>query len=194
MNHPAELIDRIKQRLAGQKSPDQPAKPGLTPAAVLLPLYLDASIWKLLYIRRGNQGEFHRGEVAFPGGAVEPEDADRAATALRETHEELGIAASAVQVLGQMPIHETVTGYIVTPVIGLLRWPVSITRSQAEVDRVFSIPLDWLMQKENSSIQKFDIPGHGQISTTVYKDFDGERLWGFSARVTQQFIDLIKQK
>jgi len=50
------------------------------------------------------------------------------------------------------------------------------------------------MQKENSSIQKFDIPGHGQISTTVYKDFDGERLWGFSARVTQQFIDLIKQK
>lgn len=194
MNHSAEWIDHIKQQLARQKNPDQPAKPELTPAAVLLPLYLDASIWKLLYIRRGNQGEFHRGEVAFPGGAVEPEDTNRIATALRETYEELGIAASEVEILGQMPVHETVTGYIVTPVVGLLQWPVSITRSQAEVDRVFSIPLDWLMQKENSSIQKFDIPGRGQISTTVYKDFDGERLWGFSARVTQQFLDIIKQK
>jgi 8-oxo-dGTP pyrophosphatase MutT (NUDIX family) len=192
MDKITEFIKHIQKQLANLDIPEQKSTPGLTPAAILIPLYLDENIWKVLYIHRGRYGNLHRGEVAFPGGSVEPQDTDRIETALRETQEELGISPTDIQVLGKMPAYETVTGYIVTPIIGLLNWPVSITKSQMEVERVFSIPLDWLMKKDNASIQEFDIPGRGTISTLVYKIFDGEKLWGFSARITEQFINMIK--
>ncbi|MHC1741064.1 MAG: CoA pyrophosphatase [Anaerolineaceae bacterium] len=165
----------------------------LRPAAVLLPLFYDQGLWKLLFIHRSNFGEFHKGEVAFPGGKKEPEDVDLYQTALRETDEELGISPNTIDILGALPSSGTISGYLVTPIVGLIKWPAIISHNSIEIDRAFSIPLDWLMDPANWSMKEFHTRTSGLIETIVYKEYDNELLWGFSARVTQIFFEAIKK-
>ena len=163
-------------------------------AAVLMPLFFEEGVWKLLFIHRSEMGEFHRGEVAFPGGAKEIEDQSIADTAKRETHEELGISPDQISILGSLWPIQTISNYFVTPIVGVLNWPLIIKQNKEEVARVFSIPLDWLMDDSNWRIREFDILGKGKINTIVYNLFDGEQLWGFSAKITQTLIQLIKKR
>jgi len=163
-------------------------------AAVLLPLFQDQGIWKLLFIHRSNINGFHRGEVAFPGGGREIEDQDMVQTALRETREELGIDKENIQVLGRLLPTETVTNYLVTPIVGIINWPLHIQPNPDEVERVFSIPLDWLMANNNWKNQEFEIPVRGKISTVAYEHYDNEILWGFTAKLTQALIAKIKEE
>lgn len=186
------FIELISTRLQVSAHPVEQPDAQLIRAAVLIPLYFEQGEWKLLFIHRSDAGELHRGEVAFPGGAVEPIDSDIVQTALRETQEELGIDSSAIRVLGQLLQMPTVTHYAVTPVVGLLQWPVALSISTAEVKRAFAIPLDWLMDEKNWKEELFETPDHRRIPTIMYDLYDGERLWGFTAKVTQIFCSLIK--
>jgi 8-oxo-dGTP pyrophosphatase MutT (NUDIX family) len=189
-----QLIEHIVSGLKRNTDEPEIIDKKFVRAAVLVPLFLDKGIWKVLYIRRSNVGELHRGEVAFPGGGVESGDADIFQTALRETHEELGIDPTEIQILGKFHRIPTVTKYAVTPIVGLLKWPVTIEQNYIEVARVFSIPLNWLADENNWGISNFEIPNRGAVSTIVYKTYDNENLWGFSAKVTQMLIELIKKE
>jgi 8-oxo-dGTP pyrophosphatase MutT (NUDIX family) len=165
---------------------------GLRPAAVLMPLVLEEGKWKLLFIRRSDIGEFHRGEVAFPGGGMEFSDDDLVKTALRETSEELGIAEQHIRVLGFLPSLSTVSNYLVTPIVGYLDWPIKLRLEKQEVVKVFTIPSQWLSDHENWKNREIDIPGRGMITAVVYKEYKGETLWGLSARMTLDLMDRIQ--
>jgi len=161
-------------------------------AAVLAPLFFTDE-WNFLYTRRADSLEFHKGEVSFPGGGKEIYDKDLIATSLRETHEELGIEPNKIHLLGTLPEIPSKSKYIVTPVVGVLDWPVVISANTTEVSRVFSIPLKWLMDESNWSEREIILDDGIKISTVIYNKFDGETLWGLTARITLSIINLIKK-
>jgi 8-oxo-dGTP pyrophosphatase MutT (NUDIX family) len=160
-------------------------------AAVLVPLFREEGIWRLMYIRRAEHAhDHHSGQVAFPGGRCEPPEREAVETALREAREEVGLDPCSVEVLGTLaPVH-TVSGFLVTPVVGCLRWPQPLTLDPAEVARVFSIPLAWLGDPANRAECLWPEGGHPLARRVVfYEPFEGERLWGVTAGITLDFLD-----
>ena len=125
------------------------------PAAVLVPLVRRPEGLTVLLTRRTDHLNDHAGQVSFPGGRTDPEDADAVATALREAHEEVGIAADEVEVIGRLPTYTTVTAYEVTPVVGLLHPPRSLAMDAFEVAEVFEVPLAFLMDPANHQRHSF---------------------------------------
>ena len=120
-----------------------------TPAAVLVPLVNRPSGLQVLLTQRTAHLTDHAGQISFPGGRAEEADASLAATALRETEEEVGLPASAVTVLGSLPDYETVTGYRVTPVVGWVEPPFALKPDPFEVADVFEVPLDFMLTPAN---------------------------------------------
>ena len=164
-------------------------------ASVLLPLYRDAGEWHLLFIRRvANERDHHSGQVAFPGGRRDPDDADEVAVALREAHEEIGLEAHEVEVIHVLPDYQTSSNYVVTPVVGIVPWPYDYRAQPTEVDRIFSIPLRWLADQNNVELRDREL-SRGTLSAALkvvyYNRFDGEVLWGASARMTVSLLNAL---
>jgi 8-oxo-dGTP pyrophosphatase MutT (NUDIX family) len=155
-------------------------------AAVLVPLIWQDDEWHLLFTRRTEQVESHKGQVSFPGGACDEGETTPEETALREANEEIGIDRRDVRLLGRLVNMITVTSFRVTPVVGVLKWPIVLRIGQNEVERVFTIPLNWLADKRNR--WEFTMLGHNR-SLIAYHPYDGELLWGATARMT---VDLLK--
>jgi 8-oxo-dGTP pyrophosphatase MutT (NUDIX family) len=103
----------------------------------------------VLLTQRTDHLNDHPGQISFPGGRVEADDADAVATALREAHEEIGLEAFEVEVLGSLPTYTTGTGFIVTPVVGLVAARAVLRPDPVEVAEVFEVPLAWLMDPAN---------------------------------------------
>ena len=174
------------------------------PAAVLVPLIYDPPNaknpgWQILYTRRTDSVQDHKGQVSFPGGRADPGDNYPTGTALREAYEEIGLRPSDVRILGQMPPFLTITNYLVTPVIGVIPWPYNLTIQPNEVSRVFTIPMDWMAKAENYEIKQRKFPPSAQIppqfqniQVIYYRQYDGELLWGITAEVTLRFLRLLK--
>ncbi len=162
------------------------------PAAVLIPLFLDQGDWNLLYTRRTDSVDVHRGQVAFPGGRIEPGDRSAAEAALRESEEEIGLRAADVRVLGQLNPLITVTQFVVTPVIGVIPWPYPLRPNHKEVAKCFGVPLRWLAESANLEVHSRQplVPG---LSVQVYtfKPYEGEVIWGVTARITKSLLDLL---
>ena len=161
---------------------------GLVPksAAVLIPLTKMPDGWHILYTRRTDRVESHKGQVSFPGGAKEAQDADMQATALRETVEEIGLAPEHVTVLGSLPTRLTVSNYIVTPVVGVFESPYEFKANRFEVQHIFTIPLQWLANSNHFTSYTYD-----ETSNIVYRyaEYNGETVWGITAKIT---LDLIR--
>jgi len=164
---------------------------GLVDAAVLIPFLWMDGCWHIFFTRRTDHLETHKGQVAFPGGAADPGDASPVETALRETYEETGISPHRVRVLGQTARLITITRFWVTPVVGAVEWPQPLRLAEAEVSRVFSVPLDWLADPQNYEIKPFLRP-NGHIEQVVYfKRYDGEIIWGVTGRIMHDLIQLL---
>ena len=114
-------------------------------ASVLVPLVERADGLHVLLTQRAERLRDHAGQVSFPGGRAEPDDADPVATALREAAEEIGLAGDSAEVLGSLPSYATVTSYVVTPVVALLKPPLVLQLDPGEVDAAFEVPLQYLM-------------------------------------------------
>jgi len=161
-------------------------------AAVLMPLVKTANQWHLLFIRRAtSEHDRHSGQVAFPGGATEEGDATATDTALRETTEEIGVTPDRIKVIAELGHYYTISHYRVTPVVGILQWPSNLNLETSEVARAFLIPLPWLKNSDNYTLRArsdMDKQSAQRHPIIVYNDFDGETLWGATARMTMNFF------
>ncbi len=157
-------------------------------AAVLVPLVWYDEEWHLLFTRRTDTVESHKGQVSFPGGACDEGETTPEETALREANEEIGILPRDVKVLGRLSNLITITYFRVTPVIGVVRWPAVFQVGAYEVARIFTIPLVWLSNSSNR--WQFEIPGTRR-SLIAYHPYDGELLWGATARMTVDFLNVL---
>jgi 8-oxo-dGTP pyrophosphatase MutT (NUDIX family) len=160
----------------------------LKAAAVLIPLVWQDEEWHLLYTRRTDTVESHKGQVSFPGGAADEGETTPEQTALREAEEEIGLDPGDVRVLGRLTNLITITCFRVTPVIGVVRWPVVFRVGEHEVARIFTIPLEWLANPANR--WEFTRPGTTR-SLIAYHPYDGELLWGATARMTVDFLKVL---
>ena len=163
------------------------------PAAVLVPLLKEAGEWHLLFTRRNANLAEHSGQVSFPGGQVEESDSSIEQTALREAREEIGLDPAEVRILGRMHDILTITNYSVTPVVGVIPWPYPIRIANDEVSRVFTIPLTWLADPDNHEVQQRELPPpHKPVEVFYFHLYDGELLWGLSARLTLRLLEILK--
>lgn len=157
-------------------------------AAVLVPLVWHADEWHLLYTRRTDKVESHKGQVSFPGGACNDGETTPEQTALREAEEEIGIHPKDVKVLGRLANLITITYFRVTPVVGVVKWPNVFRVGEHEVARVFTIPLGWLANRSNRwQFERSDL----KRSLIAYHPYDGELLWGATARMTVDFLNIL---
>ncbi|MCB0102032.1 MAG: CoA pyrophosphatase [Anaerolineales bacterium] len=158
-------------------------------AAVLIPLVHFKDEWHILYTRRTDRVESHKGQVSFPGGACDEEEITPEQTALREADEEIGISPKDVRILGKLGTMVTISHFRVTPVAGIIQFPYAFKTSGAEVARVFTIPLLWLANRNN--YWEFSM-SNSQRSLIAYHPYDGELLWGATARMTVTFLQTLE--
>ena len=157
-------------------------------AAVLVPLVFFQNEWHVLYTRRTDRVESHKGQVSFPGGACDEGETTPEQTALREADEEIGLNPKDVKVIGKLSRMVTISKFKVTPVVGIIPFPYAFKTSGAEVARVFTMPLLWLANRNN--YWEFSMPGSGR-TLLAYHPYDGELLWGATARMTVNFLSLL---
>ena len=191
--------EEIRQRLHAQTDTTYDVPPELLSvdareAAVLVPFLRIEDAWHILYIRRANYpGDRHSGQVAFAGGKRDEVDDDLLATALREAREEIGIVADDIEVLGYINHHHTISEFQVRPYVGVMPWPYQLTLDDVEVARAFTMPLNWLAQASNYRTEERQHPDSKRPWPVVYYDlYDGEMLWGATARMTLSLIDVLQ--
>ena len=157
-----------------------PGREGVAkPAAVLVPLIHRDEGLTVLFTERSLDLPDHPGQISFPGGRVEPEDRDAGVAALREAYEEVGLAQERVMLLGRLAEYETVTGYRVTPVVGWVEPPFTVTPDPVEVADVFEVPLSFLLEPAN---QQRHFRMIGDRRRDYYAIPYGERyIWGATA-------------
>jgi len=167
-------------------------------ASVLIPLVKTSDEWHLLFIRRAtNENDRHSGQVAFPGGATDKTDESAVHTALRESQEEIGITEDRVKIIGELGAYYTISHFKVTPVVGLVQWPSNLKLETSEVDRAFLIPLAWLADTSNYTLrarEEMDEQSARRHPIIVYNEYDGETLWGATARMTMNLLKALDEK
>lgn len=155
------------------------------PAAVLVPIYEDNGVSRLIMIKRPMTMPTHAGHVAFPGGRPDPLDDGPVDTALREAKEEVGIDPTTVQLLGFLPVVDTVQyRRPVVPVVGMLEGVPELHPSEREVDRVFRAPIDELRDEKSWRCETW----HGHA--VWFYDLEGDVLWGATAWMVRELLGL----
>lgn len=161
----------------------------LTPAAVLIPVFEREVGLTVLLTERSAALRHHAGQIAFPGGRMEAHDADVAMTALRETHEEVGIDPGQVAVAGYLRPMPTITGFAVTPVIGVVEPTAPITIDRTEVQEAFEVPLDFLLDAGNERKGQREYQGR-RIPVLEFR-YERFRIWGATAHMLLELRELV---
>jgi 8-oxo-dGTP pyrophosphatase MutT (NUDIX family) len=158
-------------------------------AAVLIPLLCKNGDWHVLVTQRTETVEHHRGQISFPGGACEPQDADLEATALRETFEEIGIPPDQIEILGALDDFPTISSFVVTPFVGVIPHPFAYRLSKQEVDVVVEVPLAFLRDPSHLRTEQREIDG--RVFDVLSWDYGPYTIWGATARILKGLIDLV---
>ncbi len=168
------------------------ADPPLRPAAVLAPIVQRPEGWTLLFTQRTNETPAHPGQISFPGGRVQPEDADALATALRETEEEIGLARAFITPIGAIERYETGAGYSITPVVGLIQPGFSLTLCAREVADVFEVPLAFLMNPANHERRQTE--WRGRLRAYWAMPHEGRLIWGVTAGMIRALYERVYEE
>jgi 8-oxo-dGTP pyrophosphatase MutT (NUDIX family) len=186
----AELVRRTRERLPGRTRRVVP--PGsLVPAAVLLAL-VDRGEAHILFARRTERVAHHRGQISFPGGTLAPGDASLEAAALRECEEEIGLPPAAVEVLGALDDTETVaTRFVITPFVGLVRRAVAWTPDGHEIEQVIEVPVTALLDRAAFRVEHWE--HQGARRPVYFFDYRDATIWGATARILKQYLDLVAE-
>ena len=158
-------------------------------AAVLIGLVHRGEALSVLYTERSPDLRSHSGQVAFPGGKIDPEDGGAAAAALREANEEVALDPADARVLGYMPAYFTGSNYIITPVVAEVTPRRGFIANPGEVKTVFEVPLPILMKEE--SFGTYRIRRKDQEHTTWQVAHEGPVIWGITANLTRRFYELV---
>jgi len=153
---------------------------------------VDAMANGVMFTERTNHVEHHKGQISFPGGARDDEDDSLAATALRETFEEIGVRPDDVEIIGQLDDMVTISNFRVTPFVGILyeRSQYSFVLNEHEVAQVVQVPLEFLLDERNLELEVRQHQGR-QVLVPAFL-YNGHRIWGATARMLHQFIELLR--
>lgn len=183
----ARTIDlgRLRQALHAEPSPvgfasdDGVGERKLTPASVLVPIVLRPDAPTVLLTQRTEHLRDHPGQISFPGGRAEPEDASPAHTALREAEEEIGLHAAHIEIAGYLPEYRTITGFSVTPVVAMVTPPFDLRLDTFEVAEAFEVPLAFLLDPANH--QKHSLHHSGKLRYYYAMPYGNYFIWGATA-------------
>jgi 8-oxo-dGTP pyrophosphatase MutT (NUDIX family) len=164
-----------------------PADRTLRPAGVLIAIDLTTPRPTVILTKRSPQLKHHPGQIAFPGGKQDPDDADPIAAALREAREEVALPPETVTVIGSLPPHETVTNFRVTPVIGLVHTPVTLRPEAGEVEEVFRVPFDFVTDPANFRVEGRRWQGRRRYYYAV--PWGPYYIWGATGRILRALAD-----
>ena len=188
-------LDRLRQALARPAGPssDYDLNPGfqmpqgrtLRAAAVLVAV----SPQGVLLTKRASHLKHHPGQIAFPGGKLDPTDASLEDCALREAREEVGLPPASVQILGRLPQHETVTGFVITPILAYVTQPFDAAPEQGEVDEVFTVPLSHLTDPARYAVESRR--WQGQVRRYYAVPWGPYYVWGATARILRGLADRV---
>jgi 8-oxo-dGTP pyrophosphatase MutT (NUDIX family) len=163
-------------------------------AAVLIPLFKAESEYRVLFTKRTDSVEAHKGQISFPGGRIEEEDGYPLETSLREADEEIGLSRKDVTVLGQMDDARTVSSnYIVHPFVGLIPYPYEFKTSALEVKELLDVPFQ-IFISGNSAGENTPVIYEGVAYRGLAYRYKGEVIWGATARIMQNLVNLVKTK
>ena len=163
----------------------------LMPAAVLIVLYAKSGSYHVLLNKRSELVEYHKGEISFPGGARDPEDQDFVDTALRETEEEMGVSRGDITILGQLDDIITRTNFGVRVYVGTIPYPYPFKPSADEIAEVLEIPIS-VLQDSTNLLQDARLVD-GELSITISYACDGHVVFGATATILEQFLDIYSQ-
>lgn len=186
------IIKQIEELLRSRiPRPIEDGQSSYIHAAVLIPLFKDDTEYMVLFTERTNKVEHHKGQISFPGGAVDKDDQSWEETALRESQEEIGLLKKDVRVLGQIDDTLTVVSdFIIHPFVGQIPYPYDFTVNPEEVERIITIPLraflgdHTLYKRDRAEFEDFTYEG-----TSYY--YNGVIIWGATARIMENFIGIL---
>lgn len=164
--------------IAGDVLDEEARAIGITPAAVLVPVVERPRPTVILTLRPETMRK-HPGQISFPGGRIDPEDGGPVEAALREAEEEIGLARSGVEVIGIADRYRTITGFEVTPVIGIVAPDAALTPHPGEVAALFEAPLDYLLDPAHQAVRTIEWRGRERCYYEI--DYEGRRIWGATA-------------
>lgn len=168
------LRHRKKEKITGEN---------LKASAVLIPLFYNQGQYHILFTERSEEVDFHKGQVCFPGGTREPSDSSLLQTVLREIEEEISLKAKDVEILGEFDDNVTLTSnYVISPFVALIPHPYPLKADGREIREIFSVPLSFLMDEANFKQDSY-----------AY-EYEGHIIWGATARILRQFMDLLKSE
>ncbi|OWU82558.1 CoA pyrophosphatase [Phaeobacter sp. 22II1-1F12B] len=196
-----DIVARLRSALEheGESSSDFDLNPDtvlpegrkLRSAGVLIAVSVFGDRPEILLTKRSSVLKHHPGQIAFPGGKQEESDADVTAAALREASEEVGLPVDVPRVIGHMPAHETVTGFMVTPVVAVLEEPFEAVAEPGEVEEVFSVPFEHLMTPANYLVESRRWRGSRRHYYTV--PYGPYYIWGATARMLRALAARFEQ-
>jgi len=163
--------------------------PSFARAAVLVPLYKKGGDCHLLFTKRTDKVKYHKGEISFPGGVFDEADSELEKTALREAFEEVGLKEKDVQIIGALDDIVTITGFIIAPFVGLFPYPYPFKVSEIEIAELIEVPLFFFLRGDCYSEQViFRMDREEMVDVFQYEN---HIIWGATARILKQFLDLI---
>ena len=188
-----DLPGRLRRYLETYPGVDSEESIG-RPAAVLIPLYWHDDQWHALFTRRTDDVEEHRGQVSFPGGMIEADDLTYEQAALREAYEEIGIHPQDVDILGRLEPTQTITHFLITPILGVIPWPYELRCNPKEVASAFGVPLQWLADPANVELRTYQASETGPLfEVHFFNAYQGEVIWGATGRIVVQFLKVLRE-
>jgi 8-oxo-dGTP pyrophosphatase MutT (NUDIX family) len=182
------LVERTRERLNARERRVVPKGP-LIQAAVLVPIVDHGEPW-LVFAKRTERVGHHKGQISFPGGVVDATDATMVDAALRECEEEISLPRDAVQVLGTLDDSETVaTQFVITPFVGVVLRPVLWQPDGDEIEKVIEVPVAALVDEGNFRVEHWE--RDGVVRPVYFFEYQGETIWGATARILKHYLDLI---
>ena len=182
------MLQRLKRALS-QRQKRYISDASRVSSAVLIPIYYKEGEHYLLFTKRTEKVRDHKGQICFPGGAYEEKDETLFKTALRESAEEICLPSEAVELLGELDDFSTIsTSYVISPFAAAISWPFPLKIDPTEVERTIEVPISALLDKDCLR-QEADVL-NGQTTTSYFYNYQGDVIWGATARILNQFLDI----
>lgn len=183
------MLARLRQQMADLQPVDHWRETSFRSAAAVLLALTDEPQPQLVLTRRAAHLKTHRGEVALPGGKIDPTDASVVAAALRESEEEIALPPSAVEVLGELDPMVTRLGVKVTPVVGIIPPVIALTPNPDELDSIFRVPFEFFLRDERSRTDRGTVNGHS-VAVPCWH-WQGYEIWGVTAIILVNFMNRV---